>query len=228
MWYNAASLLNYAAKSREMWSVPCPLLIRSIAMEGAIGPVASASHHGMVMRMPGIPVIAPMTPGEWLEGWNWFLEHDDPVYLSEHRRSFPIDHELDDQLSGSAELTLVAISAARLNAEEAVATLARRGIRCHLVKCTWLKPFAATAAMTDSLRRTGRGLVIDSDFEIAAAGRSIAYDLMHATGVPVHALGLEDRSAGFAPRHDNGTPSAQRIVERVEQLLGAAGKSASG
>jgi pyruvate/2-oxoglutarate/acetoin dehydrogenase E1 component len=219
MWYNAATLLNYAAKSKDLWRVPCPILVRAIAMEGAIGPVASASHHGMVMRMPGMPVIAPMTPGEWQEGWRWFLEHDDPLYVSEHRRSFPIDHELEDQTSGDADLTLIAISAARLNASEAIATLARRGIRCHLAHCLWLKPFRMTAAMTASLRATGLGLVIDSDFELAAAGRSIAYELMHATGVPVHALGLEDRSAGFAPQHDNGTPSAERIVERAEQIL---------
>ena len=34
MWYNAAPLLNYAAKSKEMWDVPCPIFVRSIAMEG--------------------------------------------------------------------------------------------------------------------------------------------------------------------------------------------------
>ena len=69
MWYNAAPLLNYAAKSKDMWNVPCPILVRSIAMEGGMGPVASGSHHGMVMRMPGMPVCSPMTPGEWREAW---------------------------------------------------------------------------------------------------------------------------------------------------------------
>lgn len=226
MWYNAASLLNYAAKSKELWNVPCPLLVRSIAMEGGIGPVASASHHGMVMRMPGMPVIAPMTPGEWQQGWDWFLQHDDPLYVSEHRRSFPIDHELPDEVSGAAHVTLIPISAARLNAIEAAAALARRGIRCHLAHCLWLKPFQPSAAMLESLRATRVGLVIDSDFEIAAAGRSIAYDLMHATGARVHALGLEERSAGFAPQHDNPTPGPARIVARVEEIL--AGPSAGG
>lgn len=221
MWYNAASLLNYAAKSKDLWDVPCPLLIRAIGMEGAIGPVASSSHHGMVIRMPGMPVIAPMTPCEWMEGWSWFLSHDDPLYMSEHRRSFPIDYEMVDQVAGSADITLIAISAARLNALDATKTLALLGIQCHIVHCVWLKPFRIKPAMTDSLKRTKLGLVIDSDFELAAAGRSIAYELMHATGVLVHALGLEDRSAGFAAQHDNGTPYAARIVKRVQQILQA-------
>ena len=50
MWYNAAPILNYAAKSKDIWGVPCPIFVRSIAMEGHIGPVATGSQHGMVMR----------------------------------------------------------------------------------------------------------------------------------------------------------------------------------
>lgn len=219
MWYNAATILNYAAKSKDLWGVPCPLLVRSIAMEGAIGPVASAAHHGMVARMPGIPVIAPMTSGEWMEGWNWFMNHDDPFYMSEHRRSFPVDYEMPDRVEGPAEITLIPISAARLNVLEAAKTLETMGIRCHVTHCVWLKPFKIKETMMESLQRTKLGLVIDSDFEQAAVGRSIAYDLMHATGASVHALGLEDRSAGFAPHCDNPTPEPKRIVERVRTIL---------
>jgi pyruvate dehydrogenase E1 component beta subunit len=224
MWYNAAPIVNYAAKSKDMWGIPCPLLVRSIAMEGSIGPVASAAHHGMVMRMPGIPVIAPMTPGEWKAAWDWWLEHDDPVYMSEHRRSFTIDHELPAILNENPRITLIGISAARLNAKEAVDQLAAEGIVCDLVPCVWLKPFTMTADMQSSLSRSGLGLVIDSDFEIAAAGRSVAYDLMHKMRMPVHALGLDDRSAGFAARADNPTPTAERIVARVRSLLAEQGK----
>lgn len=219
MWYNAAPILNYAAKSRDMWDVACPLFVRSIAMEGSIGPVASSSHHGMVIRMPGMPVIAPMTSGEWLQAWNWFLRHDDPLYVSEHRRSFPIDYEMEDDINGPADLTIVAISAARLNAMDAIEILRHEGIRCHLIHALWLKPFAITPNMRESLCRSGLGLVIDSDFELAAAGRSLAYDLMHATGTAVHALGLEDRSAGFAKQHDNGTPTPEQIATRVRHII---------
>lgn len=219
MWYNAAPLLNYAAKSKDMWGVPCPLLVRSIAMEGAIGPVATGSHHGMVARMPGMPICAPMTPGEWRAGWQWWLEHDDPFYMSEHRRGFTIDYEMPDQVTGKAKVTLIAISAARLNALAAREQLAKQGIDCDLIHCAWLKPFEMKASLKASLAQTGLGIVIDSDFEIAALGRSIAYDLMHATGKPVHAMGLEDRSAGFSKASDNQTPSPERIAQKVKDLL---------
>lgn len=219
MWYNAASLLNYAAKSKEMWGVPCPILVRALAMEGAMGPVASAAHHGMVMRMPGMPVVAPMTPGEWTQGWDWFISHDSPLYVSEHRRSLSIDYEMEPLLHPRADITLLGISAGRLNALEAVKRLAAEGITCDLIHLLWLKPFQVTDLMVDSLKKTGLGLVIDSDFEIAGTSRSIAYDLMHEASVPVFALGLEDRTAGFAPHLDNPTPSPKKIADRVKSLL---------
>ena len=43
--------------------IPCPMLIRSIGMEGAIGPVAGSSHHSLAFRMPGINIMSPMTSG---------------------------------------------------------------------------------------------------------------------------------------------------------------------
>ncbi len=219
MWYNAPPLVNYAAKSKEMWNISCPLLIRSIAMEGGIGPVASASHHGIVMRMPGLPVCAPMTPGEWTEAWNWFMSHDEPLYVSEHRRSFPVNYEMALQVQENADITLFAISATRLNAIEAMKQLEKEGIRCNLFHLMWLKPLKITDDMLRAVKKTKLGLVLDSDFEVGGPSRSIAYDLMHASSVPVHALGLEERTAGFAPRFDNGAPSAERIVAKIRTLV---------
>ena len=63
-WFNAPMILNYAAKSKEMWGIPCPVFVRSIAMDSsgrkgrAIGPVASNSHHGIYHRMPGVIIAA--------------------------------------------------------------------------------------------------------------------------------------------------------------------------
>ena len=219
MWYNASPIVNYAAKSKAMWGVPCPIFVRALAMEGGMGPVASGAHHSMVLRMPGIPIAAPMTPGEWTEAWDWFMSHDDPIYVSEHRRSFPIDYEMEPVLNPGSDITLFGISAGRLNMIEAAKLLAADGITCDLIHLLWLKPFQVTPFMIESLKKTGLGLVIDSDYEIGGASRSVAYDLMHASSVPVHAEGLEDRTAGFSPHLDNPTPPAKKIVERVKNLV---------
>lgn len=219
MWYNAASILNYAAKSRDMWGVPCPLAVRSIAMEGGIGPVASACHHFLPLHMPGIKVAAPMTPEEWSSVWEEYLRGDDPVYFSEHRRSFSIAKEMPHDVAENTEVTLFAISASRLSAIEAAELLKAEGISCSVFHLLWLKPLQIPEEAISTLRASRIGLVIDSDFEFCGASESIAYRLMLETGQPVHALGLEERSAGFAPHLDNPTPSAERIVRKIKELL---------
>ena len=80
-WFNAPIILNYACKSKEIWNIPCPLFIRSIGMEGSIGPVAGSSHHSLYYRMPGIKIISPMSPREFINSYNEFMESDDVFLL---------------------------------------------------------------------------------------------------------------------------------------------------
>jgi pyruvate/2-oxoglutarate/acetoin dehydrogenase E1 component len=220
-WYNAPTVINYAAKSKEMWGIPCPVFVRSIAMDGGIGPVASGSHHSIFTRMPGIPVAAPMTPKEYESVWQYFMTHDDPIYVSEHRRSFPIDYEMQDIVRDDAAMTIFAISSTRLNAIEAVKTLEAEGIVCNLVHVLWLKPFVCSEKITKPLLSSKfGGLVIDGDFENGVA-KTIAFDIIQATGKSVRVLGLEERAAGFAPRFDNLPPSATKITDYVRKIVRA-------
>lgn len=220
MWYDCVSLINYAAKSKEIWNTPCPVFIRSIGMEGkGTGPVASSAQYSMFMRPPGMPVCAPMTPNEWEEAWKWFLDHDDPIYVSEHRLSYLTTEEVSNTIRDDARITILAISAGRINAARAVLSLSEEGIACDLIHLMWLKPLEITGEIRASLRKTGIGVIVDSDFAIAGASRSIAYEMMHDTGAKVHALGLEDRSCGVSASTENCTPSPQKIASYIKELL---------
>lgn len=218
-WYNAPTIVNYAAKSKELWGIPCPVFVRSIAMDGAIGPVASGSHHGIFTRMPGIPVVAPMTPKEYQSAWDYFMSHDDPMYVSEHRKSFPIDYEMEDVVYQNADITLFPISSTRLNAIEAQKILAQDGIRCNTVHLVWLKPFVVEERMMHALENsTHGGVVLDGDFENGVA-KCIAFDMMQKTRKALSVLGLEERTAGFAPHFDNLPPQPERICRYVRNII---------
>ena len=97
-WYNCPMIINYACKSKEIWKISCPIFIRSIAMEGGVGPVAGSSHHSLYYRMPGIKILSPMTPNEYKTSYNHFMKNDDVVYISEHRGSYDNKLELKDVL----------------------------------------------------------------------------------------------------------------------------------
>jgi len=217
-WFNGAFIANLAAKSKEMWGMSRHLLIRSVAMEGGIGPVASNSHHGMFTRMPGIAVVAPMTPGEYLQITEYFKTHKDPLYVSEHRKSFDIDYEMSDIIRKNADITLFPISAARLNCVEAVKILEKLGIVCNLIHLLWLKPFTVSPLMLNALENSKYGgVVIDTDYENGVS-KCIAHDISQHTNKKMRVLGLEERTAGFAPHLDNLPPSPENIVETVKKV----------
>ncbi|GAB6054609.1 hypothetical protein JCM17960_34290 [Magnetospira thiophila] len=213
LWLNCSPIVNYAAKSKEMFGYPAPVFVRAIASEGdASGPVHTNCYHSLFMHMPGIAVVAPMTPNEYKTIWQHFLDHDDPMLVSEHRRSYKNTEDLPDLIEDNAEVVIYALSAGRFAAIEAVAALRAEGVRVSLINLLWIKPFDLTERILAPLRDGACGLIIDSAYEIAGAAQSIAYDLMIASGRPVRAVGMVDRSPGVARRLENGTPDAARIV----------------
>ena len=95
-WFNSPIIVNYAAKSKEIWNRPCPIFVRSIAMEGGMGPVAGSSHHSLYQRMPGTKILSPMTSKEYLYAYKEFMSEDEVYYISEHRRSYDNTEDLTD------------------------------------------------------------------------------------------------------------------------------------
>lgn len=220
LWLAASPIVNYAAKSKDIWQKPCPVFIRAIAAEeGGVGPIHTNCFHSIFMHVPGLPVAAPMTPREYQEVWRHYMTHDDPILVSEHRRSYLLKEEMPDLFDPEASLTLFPISAARLNTLEAIRLLEKEGIKCNVVHLVWLKPFELSPRILNPLKAAGLGLVIDSAFEIAGASQSIAYELMLNTHLPVKALGQFDRSSGAALHLENRTPAPERIAETAKALL---------
>lgn len=224
-WF-AALITNYAAKSKAIWGRPCPLLVRSISMEGKIGPTAGSSHHSLFTRMPGIKVYAPMTPREWSLAYREFMAGDDPIYLSEHRGAYGNAEELrsteDDEFwkRGSyPQVTLFPISITRFSAIAAAKDLLTneaKPVAVHHIST--LKPFSPSPeALIDLKHSRFGGIVLDDDY-VGGVASDIAMQLHAATGARVRVMGLDDRTAGFADHLDVLPPSAEKIAAYVREL----------
>ena len=218
-WYNLTSIVNYAAKSKEIWNRPCPIFVRSIAMEGGVGPVAGSSHHSLAQRMPGIKVIAPMTPKEYQLAYNSYMEGDDPYYVSEHRKSYDNNKELENITHNSqVDFTLFPISITRLEMEKVVELAAKEDIKVNIFHQLWLKPFKIEKLWVESLNSSKFGGLVTDDDYVEGTASSIANELSLASSKKVYTLGLEPRTAGFHPTVDNLPPSAEKIVNYLKQI----------
>ena len=218
-WYNSPMIVNYASKSKEVWDRPCPIFIRSIAMEGGMGPVAGSSHHSLYQRMPGTKIISPMTPKEYEFAYKSFMKEDDVYYVSEHRRSYDNTEELGDVFHDEPDVVLFPISITRFDAEEARKELEKQGIKASIIHQLWIKPFLFTEIWKRQLNSSKfGGIVLDDDYEQGVAS-SIAHRMMLESDKKVYTMGLENRTAGFHKDVDNLPPTPRKIINKVLELV---------
>ena len=217
-WYNLASVVNYAAKSKEIWNRPCPLFVRSIAMEGGVGPVAGSSHHSMAQRMPGIKVVAPMTPGEYQSVYDQFMLEDDPYYVSEHRKSYDNDRELYDQVGTTADFTIFPLSITRLEMDKLKVLALEANIDINIFHQLWLRPFNVKEHWKIALQSSKYGGLVTDDDHVEGTASSIANELSIASGKVVRTMGLKPRTAGFHPTVDNLPPTAEEIINKLKEI----------
>ena len=218
-WDNSPIIVNYAMKSKEIWKRPCPLFIRSIAMEGGMGPVAGSSHHSIYHRMPGVRIVSPMTPKEYRLVYDRFMNEEEVYYVSEHRKSYDNTEEFEDSIHEKADLTLFPISITRFAAEEAKRELEGSGYRVNICHILWIKPFDLLPQWQQAVMDSKfGGIVLDDDYEEGVAS-SIAHKIMLNVNKPVHTLGLRHRTAGFHPKVDNLPPSKAEIVDKALEIM---------
>ena len=223
-WFNASIILNYACKSKEIWNVPCPIFIRGIAMEGSIGPVAGSSQHSIYYKMPGIKIISPMTPKEYLTAYNDFMKNDEVMYVSEHRGSYTNTKELHDYLDGDLDLILFPISITRFEAHKAKIELEKEGYKIGIANILWIKPFSIKKDWEQAvLKSKFGGIVLDDDYTDGVAS-NLAYQLIKKTKKNFEVMGLKDRSAGFSKTTDNLPPSCKEIIIKCKELINKNGK----
>ena len=218
-WYNCVSIVNYASKSKSIWKRPCPVFVRSIAMEGGIGPVAGSSHHSLVYRMPGIKVACPMSPNEYKECYDKFMSDDEPYYVSEHRKSYDNELEFNDFFENeNPDFTIFPISITRFEMKKLLEFLKDYDIKINVSNIMWIKPLKVSEDAISSLSNSKfGGLVLDDDYASGCQSH-IANQLSVSSNKIVRCLGLEDKTAGFYNEVDVLPPTAQRIADFLKNI----------
>lgn len=218
-WYNCVSILNYAAKSKAIWKRPCPVFVRSIAMEGGIGPVAGSSHHSLYLRMPGVKVASPMTPKEYVQVYECFLSDDEPYYVSEHRKSFDNCDDLDNDAEyTNPDFTIFAISITRFEMKKLKELSEENNIKLNIYHLVWLKPLYISDEQINSLKNSKYGgLVLDDDYADGSQA-TISSTLNQMSEKVVYTQGLKSQTAGFSPEVDVLPPTYLEIFSKLKEL----------
>lgn len=219
LWFNAVSIANYAAKSKELWDIACPVFMRCISMEKSIGPVAGSSHISLFYKMPGLKIMSPISPKEYEMCYEEFMKDDEVFIINEHRGTFDNEKEYTSQLNLFSTITFLPISITRMACDNVSKKLNKNGINASIIHTHRIKPMTLTHQEIMCLKNSKSIIITDNDYAEGIAN-NIALDIMRLVGhTRVYVLGLENRSAGFSKETDNLPPNEEQIMKYCEGIV---------
>ena len=234
-------LVNQAAKARFMFGGQgrVPLVAREpIGMWRSSAAQHSQSLEAWYAHIPGLVVAAPATPADNRALLRAAIACDDPVVYMEHKDLWALEDEVPEvpeaEPLGRAALrrrgdaaTLVSWSKQVHVCLEAAAALAATGIEVEVIDLRTLWPWDQTMVL-DSVRRTGRLLVVQEAVTVAGFGAevaaSVAERLWDALKAPVRRLGSPRAPVSYAPPlEDLLRVAPAQVAAAVEALVAGAG-----
>jgi 2-oxoisovalerate dehydrogenase E1 component len=184
---SVGEILNQIAKMQYMSSgrITMPLLLRGCV---GIGHSAATHHSGnyypMYAHFPGLRVVVPSTPFDAKGLFTRALHCNDPVLFLEHREVLalkgPVPREEYEIEFGKAavvregkDLTVVALALMVHRTLEACERLAEKGISVEVIDPRTVAPLDRKTIL-ESVRKTGRLLIVDEAFSPFGLGAEVA------------------------------------------------------
>lgn len=145
---------------------------------GALGSSHQATEDLAVMRaLPGMTVVAPGDPIETAHATRAVAAHDGPCYLRLGKAGEPVVHEgeIDFRLGRALtvregrDLTVISIGGMLKSCADAIAALAKEGVKVRLLSMHTLKPFDAEAVLK-AAAETGGILTVEEHSSVGGLG----------------------------------------------------------
>ena len=220
-------------RNRSRGHIEMPVVIR-IPYGGGIGGVEHHSDSSEVFytHTAGLRVVTPGTPDDAYTMLRAAIDCPDPVIFLEPKRQYwakaPIARRLDTRSLTHAVVrrpgsgvTLISYGAMATTALEVAEAGARLGYDVEVIDLRTLAPFD-DATVSESVRRTGRAIVVHEASGFCGYGAEVAARLtescFHYLEAPI--LRVTGLDIPYPPPMLEGhhLPSADRIVDAIERL----------
>jgi pyruvate/2-oxoglutarate/acetoin dehydrogenase E1 component len=186
------------------------------------------------MHVPGLYVAVPSTPYDAKGLLKTAIRGDNPVFFCEHKLLYPVEGEVpeeeytipfgvtDVKRKGS-DVTVVATLYMVHKALNAAETLGKEDISVEVVDPRTLTPLDKKTII-DSVKKTGRMVVVSEDCktagvsaEIAAVVAEEAVDYLDA---PIKRVAGQDVPIPFSPPLEQYViPDEKKIIEAVKEVV---------
>jgi pyruvate dehydrogenase E1 component beta subunit len=230
-------ILNNAATLRHMsgGQFSVPLVVR-MATGGGRQLAAQHSHslEGWYAHIPGLKVLTPAT----IQDARWMLAaalaDPDPVFIFEHALLYPMEGELDQNVTAvdikkalikrkGQDVTLVASSGSLFKALDAAAGLSSKNIEAEVIDLRVLRPLDIGTILT-SVSKTHRAVIIDEAWRTGSFAAEISAQIMEQAfdelDSPVRRVCSVEVPMPYAKHmEDAALPQPEKIVDAVMQMF---------
>jgi len=220
-------------RNRSRGRIEMPVVIR-IPYGGGIGGVEHHSDSSEVFyaHTAGLRVVTPSTPDDAYTMLRAAIDSPDPVIFLEPKRQYwakaPIARRLDARSLTHAVVrrpgsgvTLISYGAMATTALEAAEAGARLGYDVEVIDLRTLAPFD-DATVSESVRRTGRAIVVHEASGFCGYGAEVAARLtescFHYLEAPI--LRVTGLDIPYPPpmMESHHLPSVDRVLDAIERL----------
>lgn len=229
-------LINQTAKMQYMSSgrLKMPIVLRGcIGVGNSSATHHSGSYYPIFTHLPGFRVVVPTTPYDAKGLLKTAIRSDDPVLFLEHKSLLsskgPVPEEEYCLPLGQAavvrpgdDLTVVAIALMVRKALEAAEQLAGDGIAVEVIDPRTLAPLDIETIL-ESVRKTGRLLIVDETYGPCGIGAEIAAQVMERgfddLDAPVRRLSGMHTPVPYSPPLEAAVvPNTTTIVQAMRDL----------
>ena len=230
-------IANQAAKIRYMFGgqASCPLVIRTPFGAG----VNIASHHSQsleawFMHVPGLQVAVPSTPYDAKGLLKTAIRGNNPVFFCEHKLLYPIEGEvpaeeytipfgLAEIKKKGSDVTVIATLYMVHKALNAAVELEEEGVSAEVVDPRTLTPLDKKA-IVDSVKKTGRLVIVSEDCKTAGVSAEIASvvaeEAIDYLDAPIKRVTGADTPIPFSPPLEQYViPSEKTIIKAVKEVI---------
>lgn len=231
-------IANQAAKAHYMsgGTLQVPMVLRTtMGASRRSGAQHSQSLHAWVSHIPGLKVAIPSTPYDAKGLLKTAVRDNNPVVTFEDKMSFTLKGHVpeeeytipfgvaDVKREGS-DITFVATSSMVQVALEAAEKLTSMGVDAEVVDPRTLVPLDV-ATMVESVKKTGRAVVIDEGHQsygvTGELASVLAQEAFYYLDAPVTRLGAMDVPIPFSPALEDLTiPNTEQLIATALRLCG--------
>lgn len=229
-------IVNSAAKTHYMsgGQLRCPIVFRGPnGAASRVGAQHSQNYAACYSHIPGLKVICPYSAEDAKGLLISAIRDPNPVIFLEHELLYGQSFEVPDNLEPieigkarivreGADVTIVTFSMQVKLAMEAAEQLSQQGIEAEVIDLRTIKPLDESAIL-ESVRKTGRLVVVEEGWFFAGVGASIASiamrDAFDYLDAPVEVISAKDVPLPYAANLEKmALPSTQEILEATRRV----------